>query len=112
MARVNSESCQRCHDPKSAVIGAIIVEKSLAPAEASVASNRNLLIVYGFVIFILVSVVLWLLIVRFVTQPVSNLLEQMRRVKAGDLKARAATQHPGRDRRTRARIQRHGAKPR
>jgi signal transduction histidine kinase len=86
---LNSESCQHCHNPKSAVIGAIVVEKSLAPAEASVASNRNLLIVYGFVIFILVSVVLWLLIVRLVTQPVSNLLEQMRHVQAGDLKARA-----------------------
>lgn len=89
---LNSESCQRCHDPKSAVNGAIIVEKSLAPAEASVASNRNLLIVYGFVIFILVSVVLWLLIVRFVTQPVSNLLEQMRHVQAGNLKVRAVTE--------------------
>jgi signal transduction histidine kinase len=89
---LNSESCQRCHNAKSAVIGAIIVEKSLAPAEASVVSNRNLLIVYGFVIFILVGVVLWLLIVRFVTQPVSNLLEQMRHVQAGDLKARAAAE--------------------
>jgi signal transduction histidine kinase len=89
---LNSESCQRCHDPKFAAIGAIVVEKSLAPAEASVASNRNLLVVYGFVIFILVSVVLWLLIVRLVTQPVSNLLEQMRHVQAGDLKARAITE--------------------
>jgi signal transduction histidine kinase len=89
---LNSESCQRCHDPKSAVIGAIVVEKSFTPAEASVASNRNLLIVYGFVIFILVGVVLWLLIVRFVTQPVGNLLEQMRQVQAGNLKARAATE--------------------
>lgn len=89
---LNSESCQRCHDAKSAAIGAIVVEKSLAPAEASVASNRNLLIVYGFVIFILVSVVLWLLIVRFVTQPVGNLLEQMRQVQAGNLHARAVTE--------------------
>jgi signal transduction histidine kinase len=89
---LNSPSCQRCHDPKSAAIGAIVVEKSLAPAEASVASNRNLLIVYGVVIFVLVGIVLWLLIVRLVTQPVSNLLEQMRRVQTGDLNARAAAE--------------------
>src|ERR1017187_767064 len=89
---LNSESCQRCHDPKSAAIGAIVVEKSLVPAEASVASNRNLLIVYGIVIFVLVGIVLWLLIVRLVTQPVSNVLEQMRRVQTGDLNARAAAE--------------------
>jgi hypothetical protein len=88
----NSESCQRCHDSKSAVNGAIIVEKSLAPAEASVASNRNLLIVYGVVIFVLVGVVLWLLIVRLVTQPVSHVLDQMRKVQRGDLNARAVTE--------------------
>jgi methyl-accepting chemotaxis protein len=46
--------------------------------------------VYGVVIFVLVGIVLWLLIVRLVTQPVSNLLEQMRRVQTGDLNARAA----------------------
>src|ERR1035438_8153872 len=89
---LNSESCQRCHDPKSAAIGAIVVEKSLVPAEASVASNRNLLIVYGIVIFVLVGIVLWLLIVRLVTQPVSNVLEQMRRVQTGDLNARATAE--------------------
>jgi len=89
---LNSENCQRCHDPKSPAIGAIVIEKSLAPAEASVASNRNLLIVYGVVIFVLVGIVLWLLIVRLVTQPVSNVLEQMRRVQTGDLNARAAAE--------------------
>jgi signal transduction histidine kinase len=89
---LNSESCQRCHDPKSAVNGAIIVEKSFAPAEASVAGNRNLLIVYGVVIFVLVGIVLWLLIVRLVTQPVSHLLKQMRKVQRGDLSARAAAE--------------------
>ena len=86
---LNSPSCQRCHSANNAVNGAIIVEKSLAPAEASVAANRNLLIVYGVVIFVLVGVVLWLLIVRLVTQPVSRVLEQMRNVQTGDLHARA-----------------------
>jgi len=89
---LNSPSCQRCHDANAVAIGAIVVEKSLAPAEASVASNRNLLIVYGIVIFVLVGIVLWLLIVRLVTQPVSNVLEQMRRVQTGDLNARAAAE--------------------
>ena len=87
---VNNPSCQRCHDAQAPAIGAIVIEKSLAPAEASVAGNRNLLIVYGFIIFVLVGVVLWLLIVRLVTQPVSNVLEQMRCVQAGNLKARAS----------------------
>jgi HAMP domain-containing protein len=89
---LNSQSCQRCHDANTVAIGAIVIEKSLAPAEASVASNRNLLIVYGVVIFVLVGIVLWLLILRLVTQPVSSLLEQMRRVQTGDLNARAVAE--------------------
>ena len=86
---INSESCKQCHDPQQVMIGAIVLEKSMGPAEASVAANRNLLIAYGVVIFVLVSVVLWLLIVRLVTQPVSNVLQQMHRVQAGDLGVRA-----------------------
>jgi len=82
-------SCQKCHEPGQPFLGAIVLEKSLQPAEASVASSRNLLILYGLIIFVLVGVVLWLLIVRLVTQPVSNVLEQMRRVQAGNLAARA-----------------------
>ena len=82
-------SCQRCHQAGPPYIGAIVLEKSMMPAEASVASNRNLMIAYGLVILALVGVVLWLLIVRLVTQPVSNVLQQMRRVQTGDLTARA-----------------------
>ena len=85
----NHAACQRCHGPSATYLGAIILEKSMAPAEASIATNRNLLIVYGAVIFALVGVVLWLLIVRFVSQPVGELLTQMRRVETGDLAARA-----------------------
>ena len=85
----NHAACQRCHGPTATFLGAIILEKSMAPAEASIATNRNLLIVYGAVIFALVGIVLWLLIVRFVSQPVGELLTQMRRVETGDLAARA-----------------------
>jgi signal transduction histidine kinase len=84
----NLATCQRCHD-KTDPIGAIVLEKSLAPAEASISTNRNLLIAYGIVIFVLVGIVLWLLLVRLVSQPVSELLEQMNRVGKGDLQARA-----------------------
>jgi len=90
----NAESCQKCHNAHQPYNGAIILERSLAPAEASVAGNRNLLIVYGIVIFILVGVVLWLLIVRLVSQPVTALLTQMRRVERGDLAAHAEAQSP------------------
>ncbi len=86
---IQMASCRRCHDPKQEVLGAIVLERSMAPALASIASNRNLLIVYGLVIFALVGAVLWLLIVRFVTQPVRDLLGQMHRVRQGDLAARA-----------------------
>ncbi len=81
--------CERCHGQEAAFVGAIVLERSMAPAEAAITENRNLLVVYGVVIFALVSIVLWLLIVRFVTQPVSELLRHMRRVQAGDLGVRA-----------------------
>ena len=90
----NSESCQKCHPAGEMFIGAIITERSMSPAEASIATNRNLLIVYGALIFVLVGVVLWLLIVRLVSQPVTALLAQMRRVERGDLGARAEAQRP------------------
>ena len=90
----NSESCRKCHAADQLYLGAIITERSMSPAEASIAGNRNLLIVYGIVIFVLVGVVLWLLIVRLVSQPVRSLLAQMRRVERGDLTARAEAQRP------------------
>ena len=90
----NIDSCQKCHDPQQRFNGAIVLERSLAPAEANIATNRNLLIVYGIVIFILVGVVLWLLIVRLVSQPVAALLAQMRRVERGDLAAHAEASSP------------------
>ncbi|HUJ08903.1 MAG TPA: ATP-binding protein [Verrucomicrobiae bacterium] len=89
-----SESCQKCHDSRQQFLGAIVLERSLAPAEANIATNRNLLIVYGVVIFVLVGIVLWLLIVRLVSQPVTALLGHMRRVEHGDLSAHAEVQSP------------------
>ncbi|NQU10658.1 HAMP domain-containing protein, partial [bacterium] len=82
-------SCRVCHENDPPLLGAIVLEKSLAPAEASIAANRNLMIAYGVVISVLVGIVLWLLIVRLVTQPVSSLLQRMQQVRAGDLRARA-----------------------
>jgi len=76
----NDASCRRCHHSTAPHLGAIVLEKSLAPIEASIATNRNLLILYGLVIFALVSAVLWLLIVRLVSRPVDQLVGQMRRV--------------------------------
>jgi hypothetical protein len=86
---MNHESCFRCHNPKQPILGAVVIEKSMEQARSSIAANRNLLLAYGVVIFVLVGCVLWLLIVRFVTQPVRALLQQMQRVQDGDLTARA-----------------------
>ncbi|MEI6083767.1 MAG: ATP-binding protein [Verrucomicrobiota bacterium] len=90
----NSDTCQKCHETRQPFLGAIITERSLAPADANIATNRNLLIVYGALIFSLVGIVIWLLIVRLVSQPVSSLLAQMRRVERGDLTARAEAYRP------------------
>jgi signal transduction histidine kinase len=87
-------ACLKCHDASQQFIGAIVLEKSMKPAEVNIASNRNLLIVYGVIIFVLVGVVLWLLIVRLVSQPVTALLTQMRRVERGDLGAHAEAPSP------------------
>ncbi len=89
-----SETCRKCHKGDQPYIGAIVTERSMEPAETSVATNRALLIGYGALIFLLVGIVLWLLIVRLISQPVSSLLEQMRRVERGDFTARAEAQRP------------------
>lgn len=93
MAPIKTQTtCFKCHDSREVYRGAVILEKSMLPAEASIASNRKLLIAYGVVIFVLVSVVIWLLVVRFVTQPVRGLLHEMHRVQQGDLSARATVE--------------------
>jgi len=85
-------SCARCHDAKQEFTGAIVLERSLEPAIATVTRNRNLLLIYGALIFVIVGVVVWMLIVRLVAQPVNNVLKQMDRVRAGDLTARVPAQ--------------------
>ncbi len=90
----NNPSCRKCHDAGQPFNGAIMTERSMAPAQAAIAGNRNLLIAYGALIFVLVGIVLWLLIVRLVSQPVSDLLKQMRRVERGDFSARAEAARP------------------
>lgn len=90
MAPVRKEAgCLRCHQTPAPYLGAIVLEKSMAPVEASIATNRNLMILYGVVIFALVAAVLWVLIVLLVSRPVAALVGQMRRVQTGDLSARA-----------------------
>ena len=84
--------CVKCHAGNQPFLGAIVLEKSTAPLVASIATSRNLMLAYGVVIFALVGVVLWVLIVRLVTQPVSAVLDQMGRVRSGDFNARATPQ--------------------
>jgi len=88
----NRDNCRRCHQTTEAAIGAVVLERSLTAAARNVAGNRNLLIGYGVIIFGLVGAVLWLLIMRLVTQPVGNLLKEMNRVQAGNLSARATVE--------------------
>jgi signal transduction histidine kinase len=89
---MNQRGCISCHDPDRRVLGAVVLESSMEPARAIIARNRNLMIVYGVIILVLVGAVLWLLIVRLVTQPVSGVLDRMREVQAGKLDARAAAE--------------------
>lgn len=88
----NRASCAKCHDAQQELLGAIVLERSLEPAVSTVARNRNLLLLYGALILVIVSVVVWLLILRLVAQPVHNVLTQMERVRAGDLTARVPAQ--------------------
>jgi hypothetical protein len=79
----NRASCARCHDAKQELLGAIVLERSLEPAVNTVARNRNLPLLYGALILVIVGAVVWLLIVRLIAQPVNNVLTGMERVRAG-----------------------------
>jgi len=89
---LNHASCARCHDAKQELLGATVLERSLEPAVSTVARNRNLLLLYGAIILVIVGVVVWLLIVRLIAQPVNNVLTGMERVRAGDLAVRVPAQ--------------------
>lgn len=88
----NQDACAQCHKADFPYLGAVVMEKLMETAESNIATNRNLLLAYGVVIFVLVGFVLWLLIVRLVTQPVGALVDRMRHVQQGDLTTRIEAQ--------------------
>jgi len=89
-----TQECRRCHqepDPMKAVLQVSIPEGGL---EETTDRVQTILILSGFVAFVLSGVILWFATGVLITQPATKLEESMQRVEAGDLSVRLK---PGED---------------
>lgn len=86
----NKPECRRCHGKERHILGALGIDVSLIPAEREIASNRNWIIVFAFIVLLLVSAVISLLVVVLVKRPIRSLMGTMTEVERGNLKARVS----------------------
>jgi signal transduction histidine kinase len=91
----NEPSCAAAachvHSPKDAVLGFLISDLSLMPIEQSI--NRQIWSISGYILLVvaIIASVLSLILWRLVIRPIHNLRDGMKRVSAGDLSGRIAS---------------------
>jgi len=84
----NDAKCQMCHPKEVEVLGVLDVCLSMEDTEKSIAFNRLLLLSSTWLAVILTSVIASVLLKRFVSRPVEQLVRTMESVEAGKLDGR------------------------
>jgi len=84
----NDLPCQRCHGSKRRIIGVLNVNYSLAETNRRILEATRLFLVSTGAVILFCAAAISFVIVRFVRQPLNNLVENMARVEAGDLSVR------------------------
>ena len=85
----NEAKCRRCHPQDVEVLGVLDVCLSMEDTEKSIAFNRFLLLSSTGLAVILTSGIASILLKRFVSRPVAQLVKTMESVEAGKLDGRA-----------------------
>lgn len=85
MPLLNEKSCHHCHGKSKKVLGAMVVKHSVAEVYASLASARNLFILFCLVEIIGIILVMNFLFNRLVTRRIKSLAEKSDQVSAGDI---------------------------
>jgi signal transduction histidine kinase len=81
----NQPSCHRCHPATREVLGILDVCLSMEDTEKKIESNRLILLSFIGLAILLTSLLTSVLLKRFVTSPVSRLVNTMMSVEAGKL---------------------------
>lgn len=85
----NEEACYtalcHAHPEEQKVLGVLDIDMSLAKVDKSIAGARFRLIIFACISMLIISLVIGFSIHKFVTYPVNQLVEEMRRVAMGEL---------------------------
>jgi len=84
----NEQRCQRCHRPDVEVLGVLDVCLSMEATEKDIEVNRLLILSFTGLAILLTSAMVSILLKRFVSSPVSRLVDTMESVEAGKLDGR------------------------
>lgn len=85
----NAKSCQRCHSPGTRVNGMLIIDRSLATLQQTIALSQQHLLMGGAILLALLLGIMGLAVERTVLLRVERLRATTRSLGAGDLAARA-----------------------
>ena len=81
----NDAPCHTCHGRKSRIIGVLNVNYSLLETKQRIVEGTKLFIVSTTAIIIFLSVTISLLMLKFVRQPLNQIVANMAKVEEGDL---------------------------
>lgn len=84
----NDVLCQRCHGTKKRLIGVLNVNYSQVETNRRILEATRLSLVSTGAVILFCAAAISLVIVRFVRQPLNNLIDSMARVEEGDLSVR------------------------
>ena len=84
----NEPKCQRCHRPDVEVLGVLDVCLSMEETEKNIEANRLMILSFTGLAILLTSAMVSILLKRFVSSPVSRLVETMESVEGGKLDRR------------------------
>lgn len=84
----NEKRCYRCHRPEIEVLGVLDVCLSMEETEKNIAVNRLLILSFTGLAILLTTAMISVLLNRFVSSPVSRLVQTMESVEAGKLDGR------------------------
>ena len=84
----NKNECHRCHGVEKEFMGALDLDISLASMRKAVATNRNVMISFAILTILVVSLVISIFTMKFVSHPVTHLMGTMQEVEKGNLDRR------------------------
>ncbi len=87
----NEHACQKCHNTKDEVIGALDVEVSTGKTIQRINDSRKRMILFSIITLIVISISLSILTTYLVSKPITSIIDTMKKAE-GDLTVKFYTQ--------------------